>query len=168
MHTGVRPQTAAVIALAATAALALAGCSSSDGSGASASKAGAAASRPAEPSPKGTGGPIGRHGVDDQIKAAVRLAGLDPDQGKGSGDSNKTKNESAVDWSTVTTTQRAEAALPRLDEQLKRLGWRETAPQSYEKTDWVLLIGSTKQSSTVNLKPGESQITVNGTYLGPG
>ncbi|KOU24667.1 hypothetical protein ADK52_13695 [Streptomyces sp. WM6372] len=168
MHIGVRPQTAAVIALAAAAALALAGCSSSDGSGTSASNPEAAASRSAKPSPKGTGEPIGRHAVDDQVKAALRLAGLDPDQGKGSGDTSKTKNESVVDWTAVTTTQRAEAALPRLDEQLKRLGWRETAPQSYEKTDWVLLIGSTKQSSTVNLKPGESQITVNGTYLGAG
>ncbi|MFD5506272.1 hypothetical protein ACFWIB_00645 [Streptomyces sp. NPDC127051] len=169
MHIRVRPQTAAVIALAASAALALAGCSSSDGSGAAAApKPAAAASQSAKPSAKATGAPLGRDAVDDEVKSSLRAAGLDPEKGKGSGDTNMTKNASVVDWTAVTTTQQAEWALPRLGEQLKHLGWRETAPQSYEKTDWVLLIGSTKQSSTVNLKSGESLLTVNVTYLGAG
>ncbi|MCC0096322.1 hypothetical protein K7B10_16305 [Streptomyces flavotricini] len=168
MHIRVRPQTAAVIALAASAALALAGCSSSDGSGAAGAPKPAAASQSAKPSPKATGAPLGRDAVDDEVKSSLRAAGLDPEKGKGSGDANATKNASVVDWTAVTTTQQAEWALPRLGEQLKHLGWRETAPQSYEKTDWVLLIGSTKQSNTVNLKSTESLLTVNVTYLGAG
>ncbi|MYT24272.1 hypothetical protein GTW69_28990 [Streptomyces sp. SID7760] len=176
MHIRVRPQTAAVIALAASAALVLTGCSSSDGSGSAGVPKAAAASQPAgsaakpsgKPSAKATGAPLGRDAVDDDVKSSLRAAGLDPEKGKGSGDANTTKNASLVDWTAVTTTQQAEWALPRLGDQLKHLGWHETAPQSYEKTDWVLLIGSVKQAAGVNLKANESLLTVNVTYLGAG
>ncbi|MFE2142950.1 hypothetical protein ACFXA3_14620 [Streptomyces sp. NPDC059456] len=172
MHIRVRPQTAAVITLAASAALVLAGCSSADDSGSSASKAGSAQSQSAKssakPTAKATGAPLSRDAVDDEVRSSLRAAGLDPEKGKGSGDTKGTKNASLVDWTAVLSTQQADWALPRFGEQLQHLGWRETAPQSYEKTDWVLLVGSTKQANTVTLKSGESLLTVNVTYLGAG
>ncbi|MEV6576864.1 hypothetical protein AB0M92_01705 [Streptomyces sp. NPDC051582] len=166
MHIRVRPQTAAVIALAASAALVLAGCSSSDGSGAAGAQKAAESS--AQPAAKGGEAPVSRDTVDQEVRSALRAAGLDPEKGKGSGDADNTKNASQVDWTAVVNTQQVESALPKIAEHLKHLGWRETAPQSYEQTDWVLLVGSVKQSTTVNLKSNESLLTVNVTYLGAG
>ncbi|MEU8839012.1 hypothetical protein AB0D97_07730 [Streptomyces roseus] len=166
MHIRVRPQTAAVIALAASAALVLTGCSSSDGSGEVAAQKAAASA--AQPAAKGAEPPVSRDTVDQEVRSALRAAGLDPEKGKGSGDADNTKNASQVDWTAVVNTQQVEGALPRIGEHLKHLGWRETAPQSYEQTDWVLLIGSVKQAAGVNLKANESLLTVNVTYLGAG
>ncbi|MFE5535210.1 hypothetical protein [Streptomyces sp. NPDC056492] len=167
MHIRVRPQTAAVIALAASAALVLAGCSSSDGSGKEGAPK-AAASSAAQPAAKGAEAPVSRDTVDQEVRSALRAAGLDPEKGKGSGDADNTKNASQVDWTAVVNTQQVEGALPKIAEHLKHLGWRETAPNSYEQTDWVLLVGSVKQSGTVSLKSNESLLTVNVTYLGAG
>ncbi|MFE9633699.1 hypothetical protein [Streptomyces sp. NPDC006463] len=176
MHTSVRPQTAAVIALAASAALALAGCTSaSETAGPAAAPAAAstaAASPPPKATPKSTGAPLTRDAVDGEVRAALRTAGLDPAKGKATSETTGRKNPSQVDWTAVVTTQQAEFALPRIGEQLQHLGWQPhpvgTATLSYEKTDWVLLVGSVKQADGVALRQNESLLTVNVTYLGTG
>ncbi|MFB7467914.1 hypothetical protein ACFCZ1_31230 [Streptomyces sp. NPDC056224] len=177
MHTSVRPQTAAVIALAASAALALAGCTSASETPAGPTAATVAASTPpasppAKATPKSTGAPLTRDAVDGEVRAALRTAGVDPAKGKATSEATGRKNPSQVDWTAVLTTQQAEFALPRIGEQLEHLGWKShpvgTETLSYEKTDWVLLVGSVKQADGVVLRPNESLLTVNVTYLGTG
>ncbi|MFG2986108.1 hypothetical protein ACGFYQ_33485 [Streptomyces sp. NPDC048258] len=178
MHTRVRPQAAAVIALAASAALALAGCTAAADTAAGPAAAPVAASTapaspPAKATPKSTGAPLGRDAVDGEVRAALRAAGIDPAKGKSTAETTGRKNPSLVDWTAVLPTQQADFALPRIGEQLQHLGWQphsvgSTATLSYEKTDWVLLVGSAKQADGVALRQGESLLTVNVTYLGAG
>ncbi|MET9882294.1 hypothetical protein ABZZ20_03880 [Streptomyces sp. NPDC006430] len=179
MHIRVRPQAAAVIALAASAALALVGCTAAGDTGAgqvNASSAAGGKNAPAAPSAKPTAktasAPIGRDVVDEEVKAALRSAGLDPVKGKTTAEANGKKNASLVDWTAIVTTQQAEWALPRIGAQLEHLGWRPdpvaAGTLSYDKTDWVLLVGTVKQAEGVTLRSTESLLTVNVTYLGAG
>ncbi|MFF3430333.1 hypothetical protein [Streptomyces sp. NPDC002602] len=106
----------------------------------------------------------------EDIRAAVRKAGLEPETGKTTSEPNGVKNASYVDWMAVLETQQAEQALPKMGAELERLGWRrdtETdAPLSYEKADWILLGRSVTQADAVRLAPGESLLTVTVTDFG--
>lgn len=170
MYTRVRPQTAVALALAASAALVLSGCSAAadDTAGTATAAASGAPKAPASSKPKPTAAPVSRDTVDQEVGAALRAAGLDPAKGKSTAEANGKKNASLVDWTAVLAGSQADWALPRIGAQLEHLGWRTTAPLSYEKADWVLVVGSTKQSDTVTLRSGESLLTVNVTYLGAG
>ncbi|MFD9355568.1 hypothetical protein [Streptomyces sp. NPDC060031] len=174
MYTRVRPQAAVVIALAASAALALTGCSADTPAGKpAAAKAAATTTPPPKPTPNNTGAPLTRDAVDGEVRSALRTAGLDPEKGKATtAGASGTKNASLVDWTAILSTQQADWALPRFGQQLEHLGWKShpvgTATLSYEKTDWVLLVGSVKQADGVTLRTGESLLTVNVTYLGAG
>ncbi|MEU9304664.1 hypothetical protein [Streptomyces sp. NPDC048269] len=174
MHTRVRPQAAAAIALAASAALALAGCTAaSESAGPGAAASAAPASPPAKPTPRSTGAPLGRDAVDGEVRSALRAAGIDPAKGRTTAETTGRKAPSLVDWTAALPTQQADAALPKIGEQLQGLGWQPhpaggTATLTYEKTDWVLLVGSVKQADGLTLRQGESLLTVNATYLGTG
>ncbi|MFD3719960.1 hypothetical protein [Streptomyces sp. NPDC058674] len=178
MYIRVRPRAAAVIALAASAALALAGCSSAGDPAAPVAdpKAPAAASAPASSSakstPKADTALLARDTVDEEVRSALRTAGLDPAKGKSTAEAKGTKNPNLVDWTAVLPSTQADFALPRIGAQLEHLGWRPhsggTATLSFEKAGWVLLVGSVKQSTGVPLRSTESLLTVNATYLGGG
>ncbi|MFJ6794696.1 hypothetical protein [Streptomyces sp. NPDC091268] len=175
MHIRVRPRAAAVIALAASSALVLAGCTAAAdaGAGESAGKPAAATAAAPKAGQNGKGAPLTRDAVDEEVRSALRTAGLDPEKGKATNaEAAGTKNASLVDWTAVVSTQQADWALPRFGQQLEHLGWTShpvgTSTLSYEKTDWVLLVGSVKQADGIVLRTGESLLTVNVTYLGAG
>ncbi|MGI5447517.1 hypothetical protein ACQEVM_17370 [Streptomyces sp. CA-243310] len=113
---------------------------------------------------------VSRDTVAEDIRAAVRKAGLEPGRGKTTSEPNGVKNASYVDWIAVLETRQAEQALPKMGAELERLGWRRDtevdAPLSYEKADWILLGRSVTQTDGARLAPGESLLTVAVTDFG--
>ncbi|MCX4545831.1 hypothetical protein [Streptomyces sp. NBC_01565] len=149
------PQAVAVV-LAVSASLALGGCTA-NGSGSAPTASTKAAA-------------LTRDGVDEDVRTAIRKAGLDPAKGKTTAVPNGVENPSTVDWIAVLDTQRAEQAVPKIGKELERLGWQPDptggAPLGYEKADWVLMGRSVTETDMTTLQQGESLLSIVVTDLG--
>ncbi|MFJ9645931.1 hypothetical protein [Streptomyces sp. NPDC101206] len=152
-----RPAAAAAVPAASTAlalALVLTGCTGADAAGG------------AKPSPTSTkrAASADRDTVEAEVRALVRAAGLDPAQGRTTSAPNGVEHPSRVDWTAVLDTPRAERSVQAVRAEAERRGWHpeplEEGKVVYEKSGWMLMVGSSATADVVVLRDGESLLTV--------
>ncbi|MFD0265890.1 hypothetical protein ACFVGY_04735 [Streptomyces sp. NPDC127106] len=150
------PAASAALALALALALVLTGCTGADTAG---------GSKPSPTSSTKKAATADRDTVDAEVRALVRAAGLDHGQGKTTSiTQNGVKNPGLVDWTVVLDTPRAERALRAMGAEAERRGWHpeplEDGKVMYEKSGWVLTVGSSATADVVALREGESLLSV--------
>lgn len=139
--------------------------------GAPSSKPSGSASAPA-PVPEPPSPPLMRDEVDEVIRAAVRAAGLDPEQGKSRVPAGSNLNRTG--WTAVREKAAAPSEMKAICADLERQGWvlnpngdSADASRSYKRGGWYLLVSTRGQTQAPSdtLSDSQTYLTVIGLQL---